>query len=230
MHQCYDDHQEDAHMEYQADPFHADTLAFREYATEEPLPLSKIQQAALDFLKDREDVVIFGAQAVNAYVGEPRMTQDIDLLALDAPKLAEALRQYLHDRFYIAIRIRKVAQGRGFRLYQVREEGNRHLVDIREVEHLPPVRSVARLLVPEPATLITQKIIAYQRRRGKPKAGTDWRDIALLLLAFPELKQEKSPVLEQLSASNASPEAIDLWREIAATPIEPDEEDEEFWP
>ncbi len=72
-------------------------------------------------------------------------------------------------------------------------------------------------------------MIAYQRRRGKPKAGTDWRDIALLLLAFPELKQKGGSVLEQLSASGASPEVVALWHKIVATPIKPDEEDEEFW-
>jgi hypothetical protein len=29
---------------------------------------------------------------------------------------------------------------------------------------------------------------AFHQRRGKPKSGTDWRDIAMLLLAFPDLK------------------------------------------
>ena len=216
-------------MDYTTNPLHADTLAFREYASKEPLPLSKIQQAVLDFLRDREDVMVFGAHAVNAYAGAPRMTQDIDLLALNAPDLSEALRQYLHNRFYITVRIRRVAQGRGLRLYQMREGGNRYLVNIRAIEHLPPSRDASRVLVPEPATLIAQKIIAYQRRRGKPKAGTDWRDIALLLLAFPELKQKDGPVTEQLSASEASTEAVALWHEIVATAIEPDEEDEEFW-
>ena len=216
-------------MDYTTNPLHADTLAFREYASKEPLPLSKIQQAVLDFLRDREDVVVFGAHAVNAYVGAPRMTQDIDLLALNAPELAEALCEYLHSRFYIAVRIRRVAQGQGLRLYQVKEGGKRYLVDIRTVEHLPPSRGVAQVLIPEPATLIAQKVIAYQRRRGKPKAGTDWRDIALLLLSFPDLKQKDGLVLEQLSASQASPEAVVLWHEIVATTIEPDEEDEEFW-
>ncbi|CAN5442728.1 hypothetical protein BH20ACI1_BH20ACI1_12920 [soil metagenome] len=55
----------------------------------EALPLSKIQKAILEFLQGREDVVLFGAQAVNAYVSEPRMTQDIDLLSTDAKNLAD---------------------------------------------------------------------------------------------------------------------------------------------
>ena len=50
----------------------------------ETLPLSKIHEAVLEFLQGREDVVLFGAQAVNAYVSEPRMTQDVDLLSIRA--------------------------------------------------------------------------------------------------------------------------------------------------
>jgi len=45
--------------------------------SKEPLPLATIQAAVFEFLRDRDDVVVLGAQAVNAYVGEPRMTQDI---------------------------------------------------------------------------------------------------------------------------------------------------------
>ena len=55
----------------------ADILSFQEFMTKEPLPLATIQAAVFEFLRDRDDVVVFGAQAVNAYVGEPRMTQDI---------------------------------------------------------------------------------------------------------------------------------------------------------
>ena len=43
----------------------------------ERLPLAQIQDAVLQFLAGRDDVAVFGAQAVSAYVDEPRMTQDI---------------------------------------------------------------------------------------------------------------------------------------------------------
>ena len=66
----------------------------------EPLPLSTIHDAVLEFLRNRDDAVVFGAQAVNAYVDEPRMTQDIDLLSTRAAELAEELRDYLIP-FYI---------------------------------------------------------------------------------------------------------------------------------
>jgi hypothetical protein len=72
--------------------FSADVLTFREFAMNEPLPLAQIQNAVLEFLRDRDDVVVFGAQAVNAYVNEPRMTQDIDLMSPRAAELASASR------------------------------------------------------------------------------------------------------------------------------------------
>jgi len=47
----------------------------------------------LEFLRGRSDVVLHGVQAVNAYVSEPRMTQAVDILALNAAGFAEDLRQ-----------------------------------------------------------------------------------------------------------------------------------------
>jgi hypothetical protein len=72
--------------------FSAGVLTFREFALREPLPLTTIQETMLEFLRGREDVAVFGAQAVNAYVDEPRMTQSIDLLSLHAKEFAEELR------------------------------------------------------------------------------------------------------------------------------------------
>jgi hypothetical protein len=59
----------------------ADVLTFQEFVTHETLPLSRIHEAVLEFLQGRDDAVLFGAQAVNAYVSEPRMTEDVDLLS-----------------------------------------------------------------------------------------------------------------------------------------------------
>ena len=73
----------------------------------------------LEFLRGRDDVVVFGAQAVNAYVGEPRMSQDIDLLTTHADSLAEELRQFLSDRFHIAVRVCVIGAGKGYRLFQI---------------------------------------------------------------------------------------------------------------
>ena len=208
--------------------FGTDMLTLQEFIMQEPLPLATIQNAVLEFLRNRDDVVVFGAQAVNAYVGEPRMTQDIDLLSPRAEALAEELREYLSQRFHIAVRIREVGEGRGYRLYQVQKAGNRHLVDLRAVESLPLTQRIEQILVMAPAELIASKVISYYQRRGKPKAGTDWRDLALLLLKFPELKRNSSLVIDCLNASQAEPAILTLWQDIVATEIEPEDDEDEF--
>src|SRR5215467_4635710 len=107
----------------------AGALTFQEFVVREPLPLATIHEAVLEFLRGRDDTVVFGATAVNAYVSEPRMTQDIDVMSTRAAELAEELRSFLNERFHIAIRIREVAKGRGYRLFQLQKTGIRHLVD-----------------------------------------------------------------------------------------------------
>jgi len=194
----------------------------------ETLPLATIQEAVLEFLRGRDDVVVFGAQAVNAYVPEPRMSQDIDLLSPRAAELAEELRTHLSDRFHVAVRVREVADGRGYRLYQIQKTGNRHLVDIRLVTSLPPSQRIAQVLVVLPEELIALKVIAYHLRRGQPKSGTDWRDIAMLLLAFPELKQEDGLVTERLKAENAGEEVMNLWSDLVKQAIQSTDVDDEF--
>jgi len=191
----------------------------------ETLPLATIQEAVLEFLRGRDDVVVFGAQAVNAYVPEPRMSQDIDLLSPRAKELAEELRILLSDKFHVAIRVREVAEGRGFRLYQIQKTGNRHLVDIRRVSILPPARRIAEVLVASPEELIALKVIAYHLRRGQPKSGTDWRDIAMLLLTFPDLKREDGLILKRLNAENAGEEVLTLWRELVNQEIQAEDDE-----
>jgi hypothetical protein len=68
--------------------FDAGALTFQEVMMGESLPLATLQQAVLEFLRGRDDAVVFGAQAVNAYVDEPRMTQDLNLLSPRAEALA----------------------------------------------------------------------------------------------------------------------------------------------
>src|ERR1700730_17612110 len=104
------------------------SLTFQEFAMGEPLPLATVHDADLEFLRGRDDAVLYGAQAVNAYVTEPRMTQDVDIASTRGAELAEELREYLNKRFHIAVRVRKVREGIGYRIYQVRKPENRHLV------------------------------------------------------------------------------------------------------
>lgn len=203
-------------------------LSFREFAMREPLPLATIQDAVLEFLRDRDDAVLFGAQAVNAYVRASRSTEDVDVMAIRAAELAEEIRAYLNRRFHIAVRVRNIRQGLGYRIYQLKEPENRHLVDVRPVLTFPPTQHVRRVRVVTPPELIANKVLAYCGRKGKAKGHTDRRDLVLLLLAFPELKQSAGPVRERLEASGADAGVLETWDEIVLEPLEPEEEHEKF--
>lgn len=201
----------------------AEVLTFQEFVTHEPLPLSKIQGAVLEFLQGRDDAVLFGAQAVNAYVSEPRATQDVDILSTRAKELAEEIREHLSEIFHIAVRVREVGEGSGFRIYQVRKEGNRHLVDLRSVDDLPTTETIENVLVLSPVELIASKVISYHSRRGKPKSGTDWRDIAVLLLRFPDLKADVAVLLEERKAGS---DVLKSWQEISTLRFETEDDDD----
>lgn len=203
-------------------------LTFREIVMNDPLPKGTIQQAVVDFLDGRDDAALFGAMAVNAYVDERRMTEDVDIVSSRAKQLAEELKEHLCQLFQIAVRIGTVGDGVGYRLYQRAQPKNRHLVDLRSVEALPATERIDGVLVLTPANVIAGKVNAYHRRKGKPKAGTDWRDLAHLLLKFPELKTEEGPVKQQLEANGVEPEVLAIWRQLVAEEILPEEEDDKF--
>ncbi len=212
-------------------PLNAEVLTFREFVMKEELPLASIHAAVFEFLRDRNDALIFGAQAVNAYVDEPRMTQDVDLMSTRAAELSSELCEYLKKRFYIAVRVRKIRGGKGFRIYQILKSGNRHLVDLRAVKKLPAAQRIEQVLVMAPAELVASKVISYYQRRGKPKSGTDWRDIAMLLLAFPDFKQMNSPVTAHLQAVGVKPPIMAVWEEFVKQEIQSleEEDDEDEW-
>lgn len=121
-----------------------------------------------------------------------------------------------------------MGEGRGYRLYQVQKSGNRYLVDLRSVKRLPLTQRIEQILIMAPAELVASKMISYHQRRGKPKAGTDWRDLALLLLKFPELKSNSGLVVDCLQASGVEAEIFTVWQEIVATEIKPEEDEDEF--
>lgn len=203
----------------------AGVLTFQEFAMRETLLLSTIHESVLEFLQGRDDVVLFGAQAVNAYVSEPRMTQDVDLLSTRAKEFSEELRSHLSELFHIAVRVREIGDGKGFRIYQTRKEGNRHLVDIRPIKNFPETQTVEDIQILSPLELIVSKVISFHSRKGKPKAGTDWRDLAVLLLRFPELKEK---VAESLQAKNVSEAVLETWAEIERQDFQFEDEDEDL--
>jgi hypothetical protein len=203
-------------------------LTFREFAMNEPLPKSTIQQAVLEYLQGRDDAALFGAMAVNAYVDERRMTEDVDVVSTRAKELAEELRAKLNEQFHIAVRVRSVRDGIGFRVYQIAKPKNRHLADVRPVESLPQVERIDGVLVATPPEVIAGKVMSCVRRKGKPKSFTDRRDLAHMLLRFPELKREHGPVRDLLESRGAGDEVFSFWNEIVAEEITPEDEDEEF--
>lgn len=201
-------------------------LSFREFVMREPLPLATIHDAVLAFLRDRGDAVLHGAQAVNAYVDESRMTQDVDLLSERAADLAEEIRAHLAHHFTIATRVRMVKGGLGYRVYQVHKPKNRHLVDVRSVAALPTSRVVEGLRVLPPADLVAAKLVCMTERRKSAKGATDLADLRRLLLTFPELKAPEGEVAARLREAGADEASMIAWRELVAEEIEPADEDD----
>ncbi|MEX0818559.1 MAG: hypothetical protein WD070_03170, partial [Pirellulaceae bacterium] len=64
-------------------------LTFQEFVMGEPFPLATIHDAVIEFLRGREDAALFGAQAVNAYIDDPRMTQHVDILEQEITEATE---------------------------------------------------------------------------------------------------------------------------------------------
>ncbi len=180
------------------------------------VPLATIHGAVMEFLRGREDAVVFGGHAVNAYVKEKRATQELDLLSTRTAKLSTELRDYLNRRFRIFLLIRRLNKGDGRRIYQATKDGNHFLVDIRPVPQLPNTKPIAQVLFMEPADLIAGKVIAYHNRRDKPKGDIDKRDLAKLLLTFPELKSDAGAVVECLRAAKAEEAVLAIWKELVA--------------
>jgi hypothetical protein len=201
-------------------------LTFREFAVQEPLPLATIFRTIFEFLRERSDVVLFGAHAVNTYCEQERMTQDVDLLTLDAPGVAEVLCKTLFEKFHVTIRVREVSVNEAYRIYQVRDSKNRHLVDLRQVASLPPFRTSEGVQVVAPEPLAALKVLALHARGKKPKGGTDLVDLRRLLLALPQLQEDQGrAVANILSSMGASEDVLALWLTLATSTIEADDDD-----
>jgi len=99
---------------------------------------------------------------------------------------------------------------------------------VRTAESLPHAERIEDVLVMSPPELIAHKVIAYHARRGQPKAGTDWRDLAMLLLTFPELKQEQEAVSKALKSAGVEEEVMQTWRELVAQKLIEPYDDGEF--
>jgi hypothetical protein len=154
------------------------------------------------------------------------MTQDVDVMSTRAEAFAEALRTCLSSTLRVAARVRVVAPALAYRIYQVRKPRNRHLVDIRQVEMLPPFRVIEGVRVVTPEELTAMKIVSMAARRGRPKELSDRLDVRRLLLALPDLKRDVGAVSERLHGMGAPTDALALWREIVREPVVADQDDE----
>jgi len=201
-------------------------LAFNEFVMRVGIPLSQIHHIVFSYLKDRKDIAIFGAQAVNAYVDEFRMTQDVDVMALDAELLATSIRDHLHQELKIAARVSSVANGQGFRVYQVQKPKNRRLVDVRQIEKLPDYELNDGIQVVAPLELIALKVISMSARLHTPKGLTDHADLMRLLLTYPIYKKNPQNVAELLGRHSANLLAQQVWQEIATEDFQANDDDE----
>ena len=123
------------------------------------------------------------------------MSQDVNILSPRAEELVEELSRLLNERFHIAVRIRMVAEGLGYRLDQLCKPRNRHFVDLRKMKQLPACKRVERVLIPPPPELVGQKLTSMVSRAKTAKGMTDAADLRRLLPTFPELKSEQGSQL-----------------------------------
>lgn len=201
-------------------------LTIREYMTHRKVPFAEISRAIAGFIAGRRDAVIFGAQAVNAYVEEERMTSDIDVISTSAEKLASEIRDYLAKKFFISVRVRPMTKrGAGFRVYQLMKPKNRSLVDVRQEERLPESRSKRGVRFVEPVTLLAMKVRSYAARRNQIKGDTDRVDIRRLLVTFPELRKLRGQVTDKLLADGASNVVLGIWYDFVRERLDPESDE-----
>ena len=201
----------------------AECLTLHEFNQIMDVSLSDIQRSLLTFLQKRSDVVIFGAYAVNAYLkpSEVRMTTDIDIQALQGQLLVAQISDRLRQEFYIATRSREVKSNQAWRIYQVLKSGNRHLVDIRQVDRLPEFEVINQIQVLSPLELIISKIISAYARQNQPKGFSDLRDLYSLILTFPQL-------VNQIKIPSENERIRDFWNDVQLQQIAFPQSDEDL--
>lgn len=91
---------------------------------------------------------------------------------------------------------------------------------------MPDTQLIEDLRVMSPVELIVSKVLSYESRRGKPKSGTDWRDLGMLLNRFPDLKSVKGKISARLSERGASEFAMIFWKQLAEQDFSVEEDDD----
>jgi hypothetical protein len=114
------------------------------------------------------------------------------------------------------------------RISQIRAPKNRHLVDVRQVERLPPYRTVEGVQVIESAHLAAMKAISMTARGGQENGLSDRLDLHRLLRTVPDLRIDEGLVAERMRALGASEPALAAWRDVVARPLAADQDDDAY--
>lgn len=195
------------------------SLSLSEFFVPKIVPLAEIQRFVFEQLRHEPDVVIIGAQAVNAYLPphKQRNTSDIDVQSTRPRETAKRLEQALRDRFHIAVRVGQTK--RTTRIYQrATKDGGlkRFLVDVEEVAELSPHQELHGLRVVTPAELLAMKATSAAARGHRPEGLQDRADMMRLLERFPHLRAS-SEVPSRLKERAAPEAARNVWNELAAS-------------
>ena len=126
----------------------------------------------------------------------------------------------------VAGRVGGVGGGKGIRVYEVRKEWKRHLVDVRPVCECRDTQSVEAIKVLSPEELIASKVTSYISRFGKSKSWTYRRDLTLLLLRIPELKVADGKVQNVLNRLEAGEASLEFWAELVASDLAIENDDD----
>lgn len=211
-------------------------LSLAEYIMKEPLPLAVVHEAILDFCRDRTDLCVFGAHALNEHTKAPRMTQDVDIMAEEPAQAAKELAGFLAERFQnqIAARVRAVKRGNatlGYRIYQQRSEergGNRHLADVRVLD-IPAEHVIVRggLQYTDALLTMAMKATAAAARSNQTKRLQDSADLARLMVAMPDVTADDlEPVWRELRAPS---EAREIFEDLHRRGLRPETDEDSFY-
>lgn len=210
-------------------------LSLSEYIMQEPLPLAVLHEAILDFCRGREDVCVFGAQALSRHTGVRRMTQNVDIMAEQPETCAHDLAKYLTSRYphQMAARVRVIRRDDrvlGYRVYQQRSEergGNRHLADIRILDVPRAALSVENGITYTSSKLtLAMKAIAATVRTNSLKRDQDRIDVRRLLLAMPSITAaDLEPLWQALHTPAAVRDTFEQLRLSIASSAETEADD-----
>jgi hypothetical protein len=205
-------------------------LTAAEYHMRETLPIFLIQEAIFEFCRGQPDIAIYGAQAVNLYVANARMTQDVDILCVNPAAVAAAMARRLGEVFQVAIRVREFRPGLAYRIFQLRAEGNRHLADARLAEFpLTDVVEQDGIRYVGLALLTALKVTALVKRKLAPKGATDLADVRRILLGHPELRQDEGDVARAIRLVGGADPELRQWHTLLAEPAVSDEESDAIY-